>query len=476
MKKKNLSAAICCGLSLSIYSFAAPSPIWFSSQEGKTWQQHELANISPASESEAPNLRFDPSRTYQTIDGFGGSFNELGWVALKTATPADRTAALEALFGDDGCGFTLARIPIGSSDFAINLDGDPSTPDDDDYSLAETPEDYQLKHFSIDRDRKNLLPYIKAAMETQPNLQCWASPWSPPEWMKENNFYAGGSLRWEPKVLKTYANYFSKWINAYQDEGVNIFAVTPQNEPNQWQPFPSCVYTGDQLAEFIGDYLGPTLAKKNKEVELWFGINGDPQHDGDNFNNRIVSVLEDKEANSYLTGIAFQYDSKNQIAVANEVYPDKKLMQSESICFNGDNSWAQAMELYRLIKRHIDGGANQYYAWNMVLDDSGLGPWNWRQNAPISVEKATGKVIYNGEFFTYKHFSHYVRPGAKKILSTGDWGDCIAFLYTDGSVVAVIANSSNDPHVASLQVAGSDIVVSQEFPAQSINTVVFPAP
>lgn len=472
---KRASTTFALALIVSGFATASDTITWISSKAESTWQKEVMPTSVHDESSVAPVVRIDPSHTYQTVDGFGGAFNELGWIALNAASPTDREHALEALFGDDGCAFTLARIPIGSSDFAFNEDGDPSTPDDDDYSLAAIPEDYHLEHFSIERDRKHLLPYIKAAMKIRPELECWASPWSPPEWMKENGFYAGGSLRWEPKILQTYADYFSRWITAYQAEGVNLYAVTPQNEPNQWQPFPSCVYTGKQLAEFIGNYLGPTLKQQHEDIELWFGINGDPQHDGDNFNNRIVTVLEDPKANSFLTGIAFQYDSKNQIAVANEVYPDKKLMQSESICFNGDNSWAQAMELYRLVKRNFDGGANQYFAWNMVLDDTGLGPWNWRQNAPITVNKPSGEVTYNGEFFVYKHFSHFIEPGARRILSTGPWSDRIAFSNTDGSIVLVIANSSDNDWPATIAIAGRNETISPTIAAQSVNTFVFPA-
>jgi len=450
---------------------------WISSTADKPWKQMP----SPALEEpvEPPVVFIKPSRTFQTIDGFGGSFNELGWIALSKAKPIDAQEALKALFTESGLNFTMARIPMGSSDFAFNVDGDPSTPDDDDYSFAMTPEDYELKDFSIERDRKHLLPYIKAAMDVRPDLQCWGSPWSPPEWMKDNNFYAGGHLRWEPRVLKTYADYFVKWIEAYRGEGVNVFAVLPQNEPNQWQVFPSCVWSGDQLAEFIGDYLGPTLAASNSNVKIWFGINGDPQNNGDDFNNRIVTVLEDPEANAYIDGIGFQYDSKNQIALAYAAYPDKKLIQTESFCFNGDNSWEDATTrndgmqgLSRNLQRNFENGANAFFAWNMILDDTGLGPWNWRQNAPITVNSSSGQVTYNYEFYIYKHYSHFVKPGAKRIMTTGWWGDKIAFINPDGSIVLVMANSSENDYEASVEIGEmpGNNTFKVEVPARSVNT------
>ncbi len=437
---------------------------WICSTKERPWKQ--MPSPSLVEIDEPPVVFVKPGRAYQTIDGFGGSFNELGWVALGKASKSDANKAIKALFGDEGCAFTLARIPIGASDFALDY-----------YSLDDTPEDYALKQFSIERDRKHLLPYIKAAMAVQPELQCWASPWTPPEWMKDNDRYNGGHLRWEPKVLNAYANYFSKWIKDYRAEGVNLYAVTPQNEPNQWQIFPSCVWTGNQLAEFIGDYLGPTLKKQNEAIEIWIGFNGDPQNGGDNVNDRLITVLEDPKASAFIAGIAFQYDSKNQIADAHELYPDKKLMQSESICFNGDNSWDQAMELYRLMKRHLDGGANAYFAWNMVLDETGMGPWKWRQNAPITVDQHSGQVTYNGEFYVYKHFSHYVKPGAQRVLTTGWWGDRIAFANPDGSIVVVLANSSENDYEASVAIGGptGNNTFEIEVPARSVNTFVVAA-
>jgi len=452
---------------------------WISSTEDKTWKQMPSPTLEES--DEPPVLFILPSRTFQTIDGFGGSFNELGWIALSKAKKADAQEAIKALFTESGLNFTMARIPMGSSDFAFNEDGDPSTPDDDDYSYAEKAGDYELKYFSVERDKKHLLPYIKAAMAVRPDLQCWGSPWSPPEWMKDNNYYAGGHLRWEPKVLKAYANYFAKWVEAYRGEGVNVFAVLPQNEPNQWQVFPSCVWSGDQLAEFIGDYLGPTLAASNSNVDVWFGINGDPHNDGDNFNNRIVTVMSDPEASAYIDGIGFQYDSKNQIALAYAAYPDKKLIQTESFCFNGDNSWFDATTrndgmqgLSRNLQRNFENGANAFFSWNMILDDTGVGPWNWRQNAPITINSFTGKVTYNYEFYVYKHYSHFVKPGAKRIMTTGWWGDKIAFINPDGSIVLIMANSSDDDQEVSVQIGEmpGNNTFKVEVQARSINTFV----
>jgi glucosylceramidase len=439
---------------------------WICSTESQPWQTMLAPVLAAASPATPPEIRVAADKTAQTIDGFGGCFNELGWLALGKASEADRQRVLSALFGDDGCAFTLGRIPVGASDFATNG-----------YSLDDMPGDFELKHFSIARDEQILLPYIKAAMAVRPSLQCWASPWSPPAWMKTNDSYSKGALRWEPAMLHSYANYFVRWIESYRAAGINLYAITPQNEPNILNVYPTCLWTGPQLREFIADYLGPTLRDRKTNVELWLGLNGDPLNGGDNINDRLITVMEDAAAAKFITGVAFQYDSRNQIATASQLFPGKKFMQSETECNGGANSWADAQKLFGLMKRYFDGGANAYFMWNMVLDETGLSTWKWRQNTMITVDQKTGGVTYNGEYYVMRHFSQFVKPGAKRVLTTGAWGDKIGFINPDGSVVLVIGNSSNQSFEVSAAIAGcaNGGTLKVKLPARSINTFVVPA-
>ncbi len=265
-----LFALSLCAEDQSAAASPTQSPVtWISSTAGEPWKIITAPVLEPDQPDVPAQVRIDPGRTYQTIDGFGGCFNELGWIALGKASAADRHKALSALFGDDGCAFTLARLPIGSSDFALDA-----------YSLDDTAGDFELKDFSIQRDRKHLIPFVKAAMAVRPKLQCWGSPWSPPAWMKDNNHYSKGSLKWESAVLQAYAKYFVRWLEAYRAEGIDIYALTPQNEPNIASPYPTCLWTGPQLREFIADYLGPTLRERKANVEVWLGLNGDPPNNG----------------------------------------------------------------------------------------------------------------------------------------------------------------------------------------------------
>ncbi len=445
---------------------SAAAVTWISSTGAQPWQRMPELSLGQGSPDAPPQVRVYPAKIFQTIDGFGGCFNELGWVALGKASEPDRRRVLDALFGDEGCAFSLARIPIGASDFA--LDG---------YSLDDTPGDLKLKNFSVARDEQHLIPFVKAAMAVRPALRCWGSAWSPPAWMKTSNSYSKGSLKWEPAILRSYATYLARWVEAYRATGIDVYAITPQNEPNILSAYPSCLWTGPQLREFIADYLGPTLRERKTSVELWLGLNGDPFNDGENANARLVTVLEDPPAGAFLTGIALQYDSRNQTATARALYPDKKLMQSETECLSGKNSWADAQHLYGLMKRYLESGAGSYFAWNMVLDETGMSTWKLRQNALITVDRASGQVTFNGEYHVMRHFGRYVKPGAKRVLTTGPWGEQIAFVNPDGSAVLVMANNADKAHEVAITVAahpGSD-TFKATLPAGSINTFIVPA-
>jgi glucosylceramidase len=464
---KNLIRPLTLVLSTLPLLSVASTVTWTSSTAEQPWLTMPAPALEHGGTDVASQVRVAPQKTYQTIDGFGGCFNELGWVALNKASASDRAEVISSLFSDEGCAFTLARLPIGASDFA--LDG---------YSLDDTPGDLALKNFSVARDEKQLIPFVKAAMAVRPSLQCWGSPWSPPAWMKTNNHYSKGSLKWEPAILRSYATYLARWVETYRGLGINIYAVFPQNEPNILSAYPSCLWTGAQLREFIADYLGPTLRDRKTNVQLWLGtLNGDAPNGGDNANDRLVTVMEDPQANAFITGISFQYDSRNLAASASALYPDKKLMQSETECRRGDNSWADAEFLYGLMKRFFENNTGSYFAWNMVLDETGLSTWKWKQNALITVNQTTGQVTYNGEYYVMRHFSRYVKPGAKRVLTTGPWGDKIAFVNPDGSTVIVLGNSTQQPQSVTLTVAGhaDGDTLKATLPPRSINTFVVSA-
>ena len=168
---------------------------------------------------------------------------------------------MQSLFAPTGANFTLGRAPIGANDFATGW-----------YSYDETPNDFALTHFSIDHDRQTLIPFIHAAMRYQPSLGIWAVPWSPPTWMKTNGAYKGGEMKDDPQTLASYALYFSKYIQAYRAEGINLYAVMPQNEPRyNNNVYPQAVWSGALMDTFLRDYLVPRLQQDKLSIQVWQG-------------------------------------------------------------------------------------------------------------------------------------------------------------------------------------------------------------
>ncbi|MGE5394554.1 MAG: glycoside hydrolase family 30 protein [Candidatus Saccharibacteria bacterium] len=435
---------------------------WVATTNDLPWDSRGSA-YATSGEEETSAVLIYPDSARQTIDGFGGCFNELGWDALQTLSETNRQAIAKDLFDmNTGCRFTIYRMPIGANDYAVNW-----------YSHDETPEDYEMKNFSLERDKQRLIPYIKMAQSFNPQLVIWASPWCPPSWMKTNHHYACASnpqvndlpedrqgkemvtqFRMEPKVLSAYALYFEKFIQGYQSEGIGISAVCPQNELNSCQNFPSCIWTPKDMAAFIGQYLGPKFEADGINVKIWLGTIERPQPE------RVDSILQDPKAGKYIAGVGFQWAGKDAIPVIHQKYPQMKLMQTETECGNGSNDWAAAEHTFGLMKHYFKNGANAYMYWNMVLDETGKSQWGWKQNSMISIEKATGKVTYNPEFYLMKHLSYFVEPGSKYIPVRSD-ENCLAFVK-DGQLVIFYYNADAADKKCAFKVNDKTIAVNMK--------------
>ena len=221
---------------------------WYATTQASPWAKQK---VKPERNAIAADIVLDPARRLQVITGIGGCFNEMGWDALNALPPTERETVLQAIFGKDGACFEYCRLPLGANDFAMSF-----------YSSADVAGDFDLVNFNIDRDRYILIPYIKAARRINPNLRIWASPWCPPAWMKTNNHYASAvrpagerdvnglspteaiaehstGFRMEEGYLKTYANYFARFVKAYEAEGLPLECIHVQNEPCSNQVFPS---------------------------------------------------------------------------------------------------------------------------------------------------------------------------------------------------------------------------------------------
>jgi len=358
-------AGLLCGPSAALA--ATPASVrWVCTTEAQRWLEKTVERVAPGTPAPTDALTLDPGKRIQTIEGFGGCFNELGWEAL-TALPAEkRDAALRELFAPDGANFTLGRAPIGANDFSLGW-----------YSLDETPGDYAMEHFSIARDRQDLIPFIKAAMKYQPALGIWAVPWCPPSWMTTNGRYRQGRIKDDPQTLAAYAIYLSRFVQAWRAEGINLYAIHPQNEPTlNDNIYPQCLWTASQMNVFLRDHLLPRLKRDRVAVEVWLGtiVN-------ESLSEYVDPVLGDPATGPSLVGVGYQYGGQKALLATHQRYPGKRLAQTETECYGGGNSWDQAMLTFGHLIEDTANFASSYFFWNLVLDESGLSRWNWRQNS-----------------------------------------------------------------------------------------------
>lgn len=411
----------------------------------------------------------------QKITGWGGCFNEAGWEVLNVLQKNDREAVLNSLFNpDSGCGFDLCRLPLGANDYSLDF-----------YSHNDTPDDFKMENFNIDRDKKYLIPYIKEALKINPLIKLWCSPWSPPVWMKSNNHYAcrtskvndlpqsqqGREMETQfimnEKYLSAYALYFSKFLTEYKKEKIDIISVQVQNEPNSCQVFPSCIWKPEDLAVFIGEFLGPNLKKDHPQTEVWLGTIERPNFE------RIATILDNKAAANFIKGVGFQWAGKDAVGQVKKNYPGLKLMQTETECGNGDNDWNAAEYTFNLMKQYFEKGVNSYMYWNMVLDESGKSRWGWKQNSMITINRETKKIIYNPEYYLIKHFSRFIKPKARKIKTEGKNENLLAFKNSDNSVVVVFMNNKEDDQILKIKIENK--VYTLPAAKKSVNTFVVAA-
>jgi glucosylceramidase len=429
---------------------------WICSTKEAQWK--DLSSTESAFKSDAnvaTPLKLDPHVTFQTMEGFGGCFNELGWEALVGLPMEKRNEALKALFDITEANFNLGRVPIGANDFAGGW-----------YSLDETPNDYEMKDFSIERDRHELIPFIKAAMKYQPKLAVWAVPWCPPSWMTTNGRYRHGHMKDDSQTLNAYALYLCKYLKAYTAEGVHVYAIHPQNEPNYSNNiYPQCAWTGGQINVFLRDCLMPHLKENNQKVEVWLGTI---------VSSRLADytdpVLSDPVTNPGIAGVGYQYGAQRAFQETHDKYPQMKLSQTETECYHGDNKWEEGLKTFENIVDDTRHFASSYFFWNLVLDEGGLSRWNWRQNSLLTIDRWKDTIRYNPEFYSLKHFSAAVHQGARRIaISGGPFKNVVAFQNPDGHKVILFQNDSEQTVQAALETPRATVQLN--VPAKSMNTV-----
>jgi glucosylceramidase len=401
-----------------------------------------------------PCVFIDPSKKFQTFVGIGGALTDASAETFAKLPKDKQKEFLQQYYSvDKGIGYTLARTNIHSCDFSS---GSYTYVDDN---------DAPLKSFSVAHDKQFRIPFIKQAIAAAGGkLTLFASPWSPPAWMKDNNdMLHGGKLL--PKYDQSWANYYVKFIKAYEAEGIPVWGLTVQNEPMAVQTWESCVYTGEEERDFIKKFLGPTLVKAgmaNKKLIAW-------DHNRDLMYQRASTVLNDPEAAKYVWGIGFHWyedwtgggNVYENVKRVSEAYPNKNLIFTEGCVDRFDfakiGEWKMGERYGLSMINDFNNGTAAWTDWNVLLDQTG-GP-NHVGNfcfAPVHADLRTGELIYLSSFYYIGHFSKFIRPGAKRIASSGSRGQLLttAFLNTDGKIAVVVMNQSNETIPYRLWMAG----------------------
>lgn len=413
----------------------------------------------------------DPSRTYQTVMGFGGAITDAAAETFAKVPKDKQREILDAYFdAKKGIGYTLARTNIHSCDFSSGS-----------YTYVEEG-DKELKTFSVEHDRQFRIPLIKQATATAGGkLTLYASPWSPPAFMKDNgSMLKGGKLK--PEFYQAWANYYVKFIKAYEAEGMPVWGISVQNEPMATQRWESCIYSAEDERDFLKNYLGPTMRRAgfgDKKIIAW-------DHNRDLIYQRASTILSDPEAARYVWGIGFHWYEPwsggepmfDNVKLTYEAFPDKHLIFTEGCkeAFDLDkvDDWKLGEMYGRQMIHDFNNGMMAWTDWNILLDETG-GP-NHVANlcfAPIHADTRNGKVIYTNSYYYIGHFSKFARPGAKRIACSPSRSALIAtsFLNTDGKVATVVMNRGDKEIPYYLWVNGQAAEVKS--PPRSMQTLVF---
>lgn len=426
------------GLALSVLVFVvsiAPDAIaqtrarvWVSSLDMK----HTLTEKDPVAfekkhRRRVRTIEVDPATTYQSILGIGSSLEHATCFNLSKLDAAKRERVIESLVDPDtGIGMSLMRVCIGTSDFV----GEPW------YSYDDQPEgetDPDLEHFSIAKDRTYVLPVLRTALEKNPDLRFFASPWSPPGWMKSSGQMCSGRLL--PQYYGAFAQYLVRFVQAYDAEGIPLYAMTIQNEPGvNVRTYPSCMWNGEVQRDFIKDHLGPAMTAAGLETRVWCFDH--------NFNNTKFphAILSDPQAAQYVDGTAFHhYEGKVDAmgALAAE-FPDKHVYFTEGSVY-------KLFGAVRIIE-FFNNMARSYNAWVTVIDHNAKPNNGPHQCSPtcIVLNSDTLEIEYRFDYYMYGHFSKFIDRGAVRLSSTpGDRRFAnVAFRNPDGSFVLVVVNNS----------------------------------
>ena len=454
-----------------------------------------LTKVETFSKGENPiSILINPEDKFQIITGFGGSFTEASASLLNRLSKENRAKILKAYFSEEGANYSLTRTTIASCDFSLS-----------NYTYAKVENDLELKHFTIEDDKNDIIPMILEAKSiSKDGFHIIASPWSAPPWMKDNKNYVGGKLL--PEFNDTFALYFSKYLEAYKKEGIDIWGVTVINEPhgngNNWE---STHFSPEEMTLFVQNHLGPKLEKEGFGKVKILGY--DQNRAG--LKEWVDAMYKDEKTAKYFAGTAIHwYESTYEVfpealQYAHNKSPKKHLIQTEA-CVDSeiphwqDDAWYWKKEAtdwgwdwasekekylhpkYAPVNRYandiigcLNNNVDGWVDWNMVLDTQG-GP-NWFKNwcvAPVIVDPEKDEVYFTPLYYVLSHFSKFIRPGAVKIGCEINSNEIVATAAQnpDGTIAIVVFNPTEQ--IQQLEINLNNTNQNISINAQALQTIL----
>ncbi|MEH7480968.1 glycoside hydrolase family 30 beta sandwich domain-containing protein [Neobacillus drentensis] len=425
--------------------------IYQSNGEQELFVQKVVQQVK-ASQSTVDSIvvTIDETQTYQEIDGFGASFTDSSaYLIHQVLDKGQRTELIEKLFSHEkGIGLSVLRNPMGASDYARKM-----------YSyndIAEGETDFQLEQFTIAHDLDDIIPLLQEALAINPEIKLMASPWSPPAWMKTSGSMIGGELKAE--CYEVYADYFVKYIQAYSEQGLPIYAITPQNEALYVpEHYPGMLMLPERQADFIKNYLKPNFLKYGLETKI---LCYDHNWDRPDYPLAVIDEVGDA-----VDGVAWHWYGGKPVAQhqVHMAYPDKEVHFTEG----SGGEWIPAFEpaFSNVLRTGIEilrNDSKSFVLWNMALDEEngpsvpGFGLSTCR--GVVTIEQQSKALTYTLDYYALAHFSKFVQPKAVRIASSNSEEiRSVAFKNTDGSIVTILFNDSDEMKAVQLIQHGNEI-------------------
>jgi len=405
---------------------------WLTKADGTVLLQKQSAIMFNASANSYATITVDSTTAYQTIDSFGYTLTGGSAYVINKLVADSKNSLLQELFGnaDNSIGVSYLRISIGASDLDAEV-----------FSYDDVPGDTMLEHFGLSKDETNLIPLLKQIIAINPNIKILATPWSAPAWMKDNNNSIGGNLL--QQYYNVYANYFVKYIQAMKAEGINIDAITPQNEPLNPGNNPSMVMNASDEAVFIKNNLGPAFAAAGIHTKI---ILYDHNCDRPDY---PTTVLNDADAAKYVDGSAFHLYAGdiNALSSVHNSFPDKNIYFTEQYTsstgqFGGDFLW----HIKKLIIGSMNNWGRNAFGGNLG-NDAGFGPHTpggcTECKGALTIE---GSITKNVSYYIIAQIAKFVPPGSVRIktYAAGSLYN-VAFKTPQGRKVLLVLNEGSSP-------------------------------